>query len=1082
MSVEQDDELLALFLEESREQLDGIEGDLLSIEACGEAIDDDLVNKVFRAAHSVKGGAGFFALDKVRELAHAMENILGLVRSRELAPSSPVIGTLLQAADDLVEMINNVESHDELDVSNSMHALEQLFIGALPAHKQAHIDARLEVRTADGRVLFEPTQVELDTARGADRGGPELYVLHYDLIDDVQRRGKTPLHLLGELTELTVLIEARIDVATIGTLEKYSASTRIPFLALLASSMEPLMLAELLDLAPERVQQVVIQDGFGRLVSADARPSTPSSPISLPTVPTEQLASLPAPTVAPPVDLHSGGGLREAKSPPASGRPATPSASVTRGKPSGSKASGGSDPALDRSIRVKLELLDKLMTLAGELVLTRNQLVQSVEGDGSKVEDATQRIDLVTTELQDAIMSTRMQSIGIVFHKFRRVVRELSNELGKRVDLTLEGEDVEIDRTIIEAIGDPLTHLVRNALDHGLESPQERSRQNKDATGSLRLSAFHKAGNVIIEIEDDGRGIDPERVRSKALARGLHTADQLAAMTDQSLIRLVLKPGFSTAEQVTDLSGRGVGMDVVVSNLAELGGVIDIRSTVGRGTRVTLKLPLTLAIIPALLVTEEQQTFAIPQASLVELHRIPARDLSAKVKRIGGSSVMLLRGALLPLVRLRHLLAIDHRTYADADGRAPDRRDRFERRDGGLDLDGQALTLGAERRSPHERRTHHGAALNVAIVAAGEFHFGLVLESFQDSSEIVVKPLGRHLRDCTAYAGATILGDGRPALILDVLGLSHHVRTGALEHIVADAQAAGANAGQDRMTLLLVQSGPQESLAIPLGLVERIERIRRAEIKVLAGKSTINYRGKSLLLLQVDSVANVSPLAPVDRLYVIVFRAGGREVGLVVSRLVDIIDSTGDLDEHTHRQPGIFGSLLLEEELVLLLDVQGIAGTTAPVAVPAAHPHVPATSQPASPMEPSAPRIPTLLIVDDSKFFLSKIVNFVQEMGYHTLTADNGARGLELLAANIDTIDMVLTDIEMPELDGFGMSERIRSNSSYDALPIIAITSVMGEEAQERGRRIGIDDYLVKLDREMILDRVNHYLSHGRAG
>ena len=717
------------------------------------------------------------------------------------------------------------------------------------------------------------------------------------------------------------------------------------------------------------------------------------------------------------------------------------------------------------SIRVRLRVLDRLMTLAGELVLTRNQLVQSFVTGENQVEDATQRIDHITTELQDAIMATRMQSVGVIFHKFRRLVRDIAGRMGKEVDLILEGEDVELDRTIIEAISDPLTHLVRNALDHGLEDVQQREAAGKCRTGTLKLRAYHKAGNVIIEVNDDGKGIDTEKVKAKALNLGLYSMPQLEAMPEAALLKLVFKPGLSTAKSVTDLSGRGVGMDVVVSNLNRVGGVVDLESQPGYGTTFRIKLPLTLAIIPSLLVTEEGERFAIPQASLVELQRIPAAEASQVIEKIGEVNVMRLRGELLPLVRLRDLLGMPQRSFEAEQGRQPDHRMALEdRRQEAHEVEDDHRSQAAERRQDPK------SAVNIAIVAAGDFHYGLILESLLDSAEIVVKPLGRHLRSCVEYAGATILGDGCVALILDVMGLSKAV-SASLGFEDEAGQGRGSAAGgknHDYLSVVLVKHGDTQ-IAIPLGLVVRIERVAGSRIRTIAARRTLDYRGRSLPLLELSDLVSLEPLPETSHYYVIIFRMGTRQYGLLVSRLIDIIDAPSEIDEGAYSAPGVFGSLLIDDELTLLADIHALARAS----------------------ESEAPGRSSLefdlgqkeiLVVDDSSFFRTKLIGYIEEMGHRTQSARNGREALDLLEARGEEFDLVLTDIEMPEMNGFELAKEIRANHRFDALPVLAVTSLVGEQAEQRGREAGIDDYLIKLDKDNVLVSATHFLQHGRAG
>ena len=721
---------------------------------------------------------------------------------------------------------------------------------------------------------------------------------------------------------------------------------------------------------------------------------------------------------------------------------------------------------------MNLGVLDKLVTLAGELVLTRNQLTRSVGVDDAKTTAATQRLDLITTQLEDVIISTRMQSIDLVFHKFRRLVRDLSKSLGKKVELILQGEDVELDKTIIEAINDPLTHLVRNSLDHGIELPRERVEAGKPAQGMLRLSAYNKAGHVIIEIEDDGRGIDPQKVKARALAQGLYTANQLDAMSDQALVRLIFKPGFSMATNVTELSGRGVGMDVVNSNLTRLGGVVNVESIVGRGTVMRVKLPLTLAIIPCVLVSEDGEFFAIPQFNLIEFHRIPPREIKSRIKKLGDAHVMRLRGKLLPLLHLRDVLGIETTTSTPKSNvEAPDRHAPIAdtRVD---DLENPALVETERRKHPDPDQDGHRAA-HIVIVAAGNFHFGLIVDRLQDSLEVVVKPLGRHLRDCHAYAGATILGDGRSALILDVTGISKSLKSDNAAHTTtqADTGVAKVEKQQDSMTVLVVENAENERFAIPLGLVERVERIRKSQIQVRAGKKTMTYQGKNLLLLSVEDVVDVPPRKDTEEVYTVVFRIRDREVGLLVSDLIEILDSKEETDVTTHTQNGIFGSMLIDGKATLLLDIQGIAAT--------AIPNLKVTATPTT--QTADKRRHTVLLVEDSKFFLGMISGFIEEAGHTALTAEDGLAAIEVLEREAGNVDLVLTDIMMPRLDGFAMTERIRSDPRFQNIPVIAVTSVIGTDARQRAREVGIDQYLNKLDREQIMERCNHYLKHGRA-
>ncbi|MFH1999856.1 MAG: chemotaxis protein CheW [Planctomycetota bacterium] len=1110
MNVDLDDETLQIFLEESREHMDGIETDLLTIEELGANIDDDLVNKVFRAVHSVKGGAGFFAFDQIKNLAHAMENLLGLIRKHELVPTSQIVSLLLSSADTLTQMIHSPESMDAIDTADQLVALKAALTGNLPEEKKETVEKMVDIRYPGDHLLFQVSEFEMENAKQAENGGAYIYLLEFDLIKDIQHKGKTPWEVVSDLLKMSAFIESKLDIEAVSTLDVFSDEISIPFFALLATDMEPGVVEQLLDLRLDQIHQIqgpppeesAEQAAAGSVDTQGVEFNGPAVPV--PAEPVKTVAQAKALTPVPVPHVKS---APEPEAVPAFVPVIEPAAApaAAAGGPPLAAGKGAQKVSAEGSIRVNVKVIDSLMNLAGELVLARNQLMQGVISHSmNSIEAVSQRVDLVTTELQDTIMTTRMQSIGIVFNKFKRIVRDMAKTLNKKVDLVLEGEDVELDKTIIEAISDPLTHLVRNSVDHGIETPADRLKAGKPEEGTLKLSASHKAGQVLIEIWDDGGGINTTAVREKAISMGLYNAAQLDEMSEQAIVRLIFHPGFSTAKKVTDVSGRGVGMDVVHSNLSKLGGVVDIDTTQGKGTTMRITLPLTLAIIPSLLVSDGQEHFAIPQHNLVELVRISAAEIAKKIEKIGDAAVMRLRGELLPLVRLSDVLEIRKRSYRrwDSDEILPDARVNIADRrstpkkaakagEGAAEAvelavaeEEQALkgqkepenSVGADRRQSID------SAVNIAVVAAGEFHYGLIVENLLDSAEIVVKPLGNHLRDCRVYAGATILGDGHVALILDVLGISQKLRARSDKTLEREqdilSQKETRESG-DLQSLLIVENGLDEQFAIPLGLVERIERIHQSQIQDLGSKRAMQYRNTNLRLLSIEDVAMVAPRDEAESLYVIVFKVGDREAGLMVSKILDTMNVLIEVDEITHKQPGIFGSVILDGVTTLLLDPQGIIHTLMPEWNMAhqAHSDSMAFNQEEGEAK-SGPR--TVMVVEDSRFFLNQIKGFMEDAGYSSLCAENGVEALEVLEQHLDQIDLVLTDIEMPEMDGFTLTERMRADERFVNIPVVAVTSVMDPDAQERGKAVGIDEYLIKLDREQILERSRYFLEHGR--
>ena len=712
-----------------------------------------------------------------------------------------------------------------------------------------------------------------------------------------------------------------------------------------------------------------------------------------------------------------------------------------------SAARGGprNGSAADANIRVAVGTLDQLMNLAGELVLSRNQLLQML-GDTQNIgfEAVASRIDQVTSELQEAIMQTRMQPIGTVFNRFRRVVRDLSGKLGKQCDLSISGEEVELDKTIIEAIADPLTHLVRNAIDHGIEAPEARVAQGKKRCGVLHLRAFHQAGKVIIRIEDDGRGINAHALKEKAVAKAFLAPERAADMPEREAVRLIFHPGFSTAETVTDVSGRGVGMDVVKTNIEKLGGSVELETEVGVGTKITVTLPLTLAIIPCLLVRAGRERYAIPQANIAELVRVRPAEVATRIGRVKNAEVLRLRGSLLSLVRLSQVVEAEAEDRAeDAVGDMPDNAEHYER------------------------------AWNIIVVESGRVRYGLIVDGLFDSEEIVVKPLGRHLNACVCLAGATVLGDGHVAMILDIPGIMMHAKLERSDeepqsHTDQDCSVADV----DEQWALLFTNDPKEQFAIPMGLISRIERIRSEQIDHVAGQELLQYRGVSLPLLSLERCINALPRAEQTRLYVAVFNMGQREVGLIVPDIVDIRIVPSEIDSMTLSERGVMGSLVVDGHTVRMIDLFELAEVAHPDWVNTARVH--GNDQGG----------PTILLAEDSNFFRTHVAGYLEEHGYQVLPCEDGAVAWEKIRSDTDSIDLVITDVQMPNLDGFGLCRKIKGSTTTAHLPVIALTSLAGDEDVRRGQDCGIDEYQVKMDRDNLLRAVGRLLGNrpGLAG
>ncbi len=908
MSIE-DQELMNEFVIESQEHLSDVENQLLTLESQGDAMDVKLVNTVFRAIHSIKGAAGFLGLDVLQGLAHREEEILNKLRNHELRPTSVVIDTLLKATDRLKGLLDDIDSSNDQDVSDHLAALELILNGEVGEKVKVEPVA---IPTAEAPLSQFETQSGLsnDALReflvesfdNLEQLERDLLTLEHDpgsetLINGVFRsihtlKGTAGFLGFGKLERLTHVAENILGDVRGGTLKMGAEIGSALLLAidkvreLLAaienSGQEMECGSDSLADALTKLHDILLPTAATKPISKESQ-STPAKKSantsgSVSTIGSAnpqnkaELAALGVPTKSSPQAI------------PAPQSPATtePQASATSAQ---NKNTGTAEvSASESTIRVDVALLDKLMTGVGELVLARNQILQFANGNvESELHRTSQRLNLITSELQESVMKTRMQPIGNVWSKFPRLVRDLAGICEKEVRIEMEGKETELDKTIIEAIKDPLTHLVRNTVDHGIERPEVRERVGKQREGCLTLRAYHEGGQVNIEICDDGAGINAERVKAKALEKGLMTQEQLAKMSDRDVGNLIFLPGFSTAEKVSNVSGRGVGMDVVKTNIEKIGGTVDLQSQAGQGTVIKIKIPLTLAIIPALIVTCDNSRYAIPQVNLLELLRLDGDQVESHIEWIQSAPVYRLRGRLLPLVYLREQLKVEGEPHNDA--------------------------------------------LNIVVLRADDRQFGLVVDRINDSEEIVVKPLSSQLKGVPVYSGTTIMGDGQVALILDVMGLAHtsrvisDVNKGQKQEYQDRSQASN----QDHHSLLIAGVGPSNRFAVELAQVTRLEKIDASTIELADNREVVQYRGEILSLVRLSDVMGVaSSRSPEDTLLdVIVYSEANRTVGVVVDRIIDIVDQSIDItkDAHSH---GRAVSAVIQGQVTDLIDLPAI--------------------------------------------------------------------------------------------------------------------------------------------------------------
>jgi two-component system, chemotaxis family, sensor kinase CheA len=663
-----------------------------------------------------------------------------------------------------------------------------------------------------------------------------------------------------------------------------------------------------------------------------------------------------------------------------------------------------------QSIRVHVDTLEYLMTMVSELVLTRNQLIEIVRRhEDSEFKAPLQRLSNVTAELQEGVLKTRMQPIGNAWQKLPRIVRDLSAELDKPIELEMYGADTELDRQVLDLIKDPLTHMVRNSADHGLEMPAQRLAAGKPERGTIRLSACHEGGHIIIEISDDGRGLDIERIRAKAVAVGVVSEAEVDKLTDAQVQKFIFTAGFSTAETVTSVSGRGIGMDVVRANIDQIGGTIDVKTIRGRGTTFTIKIPLTLAIVSALIVQAGGDRFAIPQLAVLELVRVRSNS-EHRIEHIKDAAVLRLRNKLLPLVQLKTLLGI-----AD----------------------------------PADTKAGSGF---IVVTQVGSQTFGIVVDGVFHTEEIVVKPMSSRLRHIAMFCGNTILGDGSVILIIDPNGVVQTIGMAEATRQVAGEERGAAIAEEAATESMLVfRAGSPNPMAVPLSLVTRLEEIDARTIEMSSGRPLVQYRGQLMPLVPVNADVRIRTSGTQPLL---VFSDDDRSMGLVVDEIVDIVDDRLDIELATER-PGLIGSAVIKGQATDIIDI--------------AHYLPLAFEDWRSWKERGEDKLTrNVLLIDDAPFFRNMLAPVLKAAGYAVVTAASAQDALALLDGG-RSFDVVITDIEMPGMDGFDLASALRGNPRTADVPIIGLSTMVSAEAIERGKQVGLHDYVAKFDRQGLI-------------
>jgi two-component system chemotaxis sensor kinase CheA len=917
------DAMSSEFVAEIKDDLASLEPALLTMEEKGVDVDDDLINHAFRSIHSIKGGAGFINFTQLSDLSHAMENVLMQIREKTLSINSEIVDALLSGFDKMRLLVEQMGDAGDHDFSEEKQALENIISKAAPDQPEFESAGKTGEKTAQ---TARSTPDHSDTATAlsgiAEQGEKKKEIqivkalgdsdvfknrsfeIEKDRLDHALKSQKfvyaVHIRMSGDAASMRSKETVFEDINSIGDIlysdyDLPGTDNKIidDFYCVVATILDLPLLSQVLEV--NKIQITLVDRQFtdfdtilkGQIKKTEADETPPDK--------------LPEPEEEPI-------------------KTSTPAKENFFPKPRASTASRS------HTVRINVDLISRLMNRAGELVLSRNQLrpfMDQFSRTDSNANSMMQNLDMVTSDIQEAIMQMRMQPIIDLMGKYKRVVRDIARRISKKVDLVIDGADVEVDRSVLEKLVNPVTHLIRNCIDHGIEHPEERLAASKPETGKISIKAYHQGGNVHIDISDDGAGIDPQMVLSKAFERGLVTEDQLDKLTDRQKINLIFLPGFSTSEEITDISGRGVGMDVVKTNLERLRGHIDIDSVKGRGTTVSLIIPLTLAIVPSLIVSTGQFKFAIPQISIKEIIHLEPGKIHDQVEQVAGSEVLKLRGLLLPILRLRNILDIT--TYIEAPETG---ESTVERRKAIADRRQKSTpeNTAENRKKRDDRRQSDWDETYIIILKLGQHLFGLCVDDLHDIEEVVVEPLSEYLKHLKVFAGATILGEGDVIMILDIAGIAaaaslkfDTIETEARKRLESEKDKH-SDRGAKR-NLIIFSSSKKEYFALELKDISRLEPVKREDIHYTGDLKYIEYNNNAVLLF---SMAEFLPASEGDfdqsEIFAIFPKHLSAQMGVLASQIIDTVEITEEITHDSTCSDAVLGKIFIDDRMIQVLN------------------------------------------------------------------------------------------------------------------------------------------------------------------
>ena len=1009
------------FLVESFENLSTINEDLTQLEK--DPKNNDLLNKLYRTVHTMKGSASFLGYKKLQDITHSAENLLDALREGEFLINPDIIDTLLNCFDICHLILKTLEHEDtegDVDIEKNKEQLEKLLTakGVLETEAQTQPASKDEseedTMTISSSIDENSSDDELSSLISGHRTRGEGEPIE-DFPDE------NPVKEMAPIKNEPEEDDGGLSAAALDSLKELVGEGKI----------DPSVMADLQNMAAENTGE-----------DSASVEVTPAS--STPEVKSEELASVKPVEECKPVEEVPSPSKVEAKT------------------PESVKVDDQKKSIADSFVRVNVKVLDKIMNVVGELVLNRNQILQfSNLREDHEFNKLAQQLNTITSELQSEVMSTRMQPIGSILTKFERLVRDFSRQNKKRITLKLSGQDTELDKTLIEAIKDPLVHIIRNACDHGMETIEEREKTQKSPEGTVHIKAYNESGQVTIEIVDDGRGLDREKIGKKAIEKEVITQEKYEKMSDTQVYNLIFAPGFSTAEKITNISGRGVGMDVVKTNIEKIGGSVVVTSELGVGTTFKLRIPLTLAIVPALIIKTDDESFAIPQLNLVELVRLETREEKMQIESIQGSEFLKLRGDLTPVFRLSDTLSLEdvHRKTIALQSVVEDIHNHEEKSE---DLE-------------HKEKD---GAYNIVILSAENHFFGIIVDEILDTEEIVVKPLSSSLKHLTLFGGATIMGDGKVALILDALGFLNTIHDSWQSSATEDDSILGYNEqsisdGTETQENLLFRSFDGREYAVPLALVSRLEEFEVSKIEVTGQQPIVRYLNSPMPLIDIEKTLRLDGKSPltnykesgVEALSCIVTSVQGKNFGIVVKEVLDISIDKVLIDDTAVDREGILGTVFIQDRTISLIDLYAVIEAQ----------NIGSFKKQKDDLKNQKLKGKSILVVDDSPMYRKMESDLLIEMGFDVKTANHGEDALRLMENQ--KFDLIVTDIEMPHLNGYEFAEKIRQGGGSQVdVPILALSTRCSEKDIERGLKSGFNFHMEKFKKFEVAEKVAEML------